>query len=189
MRVFAPSLQCVLWAAYLKAMLAPPPCGVFFRRHVNHWHNVTNLQGSRGRKDRRLKMCLIVPLPRVHGRKWLLKMKAIYSEASNLNFKFWAMRFVQTWCLKTYLISCWVCSQRTFALERQIYYSCSSCSFSLSVKFNVTKVTTDEEIPARNSNGISVYRKCVYELLLLSPQRTVHLRPGRCSAWWHGQQQ
>lgn len=41
----------VLWATYLKAMLASPPCGVFFRGHVNHWHNVTNLQR---RKNRRL---------------------------------------------------------------------------------------------------------------------------------------
>lgn len=31
---------------YLKAMFAPPPRGVFFRRHVNHRHNVANLQGA-----------------------------------------------------------------------------------------------------------------------------------------------
>lgn len=121
-------------------MLSPPPCSVFFRRHVNYWHNVANLQEAAEQGKIRLKMCLIVPLPHVHGRQHgLLNMKALYREASNLNCKFWAMWFLQTWRLKTYLFSCWVCSQRTFALERQIYSPCSSHSFSLSVKFNVTQ--------------------------------------------------
>lgn len=31
---------------YLKAVFAPPPRGVFFRRHVNHRHNVADLQGA-----------------------------------------------------------------------------------------------------------------------------------------------